>query len=359
MKAAVVSLGSKSSKMTAEAMSKYFDSVDNLDIRNIEINFSGDKEEILYRGKPLGKYDCIYAKGSFRYANLLKALTTVIGNSAYMPVRPGAFTICHNKLLTQLEFQNYNLEMPKTYLASTITAARSIFERLNYPIIMKFPQGTQGKGVLFADSYASASSILDALSYLKQPFIIQEYIETGGKDIRAFVVGGKVVASMQRQATVREVRANVHAGGVGEPIELDDEAKRLAVNAARCVGSDICGIDLLIGVKGPLVIEANISPSVQGISKYTTIDVADKIARFLFQKTKEKKTRDMGEGAQEILSSIDQVDKEQTPLITSLDFRGNRVLLPEIITKAADLKDASDYEILVGKDRITIKKFDI
>ena len=87
---------------------------------------------------------------------------------------------------------------------------------MKYPIVLKFPHGTQGKGVMFAESFAAASSMLDALIALKQPFLIQEYIETGGVDVRAFVVGDKVVASMKRKAVRGEMRANIHAGGTGE-----------------------------------------------------------------------------------------------------------------------------------------------
>ena len=163
MKAAVLSQGSLSSQWTIDAMKKYFDKVDDLNIKHMEINFSGNKAQILYKGMPLPRYDCIFSKGSFRYANLLKTFTILINGDSFMPLGPDAFTICHDKLLTQLELQKANIPMPTTYMASTVEAARSILERLNYPIIMKFPQGTQGKGVLFAESYASASSILDEL----------------------------------------------------------------------------------------------------------------------------------------------------------------------------------------------------
>ena len=97
-----------------------------------------------------------------------------------------------------------------------ITYEKELLTKVNYPIVMKFPEGTQGKGVMFADSISSASSMLDALGALRQPFIIQEYVETGGRDIRALVVGDKVIAAMCRQAQRDEKRANIHAGGSGE-----------------------------------------------------------------------------------------------------------------------------------------------
>lgn len=359
MKAALVSLGSESSKWTSEAMRKYFDEVDDIDIRYIEVSFSGKIAEVVYKGKPLGKYDCIFAKGSFRYANLLQTLTMLLSEDAYMPLSDKTFILAHDKLLTQLELQRLNVPMPTTYLASTIKAARDLIKRLNYPIIMKFPKGTQGKGVIFADSFPSASSILDALSSLKQPFIIQEFIETGGKDVRAFVIGDEVIA-YQRIAKKDEARSNIHAGGVGEAIELNEEEKRVSLKAAEALGAGICGVDLLISKHlGPLVLEINASPGLQGITKYTGVDVADKIASFLFEQTNKKKNKQLKENADEFMfENVERVDVEENTLITNLDFRGSRVILPEMITKVAKLSEG-DYEFKFKKGEVNIKKFDI
>lgn len=356
MRAAILSQGSLSSKWTIDAMKEYFDVVDDLNIKHLEINFSGNQAQVLYKGEALPKYDCIFSKGSFRYANLLKTFTILISDETYVPLHPDAFTICHDKLLTQLELQKANIPMPTTYMASTIEAARSILGRLNYPIIMKFPQGTQGKGVLFAESFASASSILDALSSLRQPFLIQEFIETGGSDVRVFVVGDRVVAAYQRKASVKEIRANIHAGGVGELFELDDATKRMALKAAKSVGAAICGVDVLMGHKGPVVIEINSSPGLQGITKYSGINVAEKIAKFLYDETVKFKSKDMGHKAAVVLSSIENVDKEQQ-IIMNPDFRGSRILLPEVISKIAAFKEDDDYEFKAKKGEIHIKKF--
>lgn len=360
MKAAVVSLGSDSSKWTIDALKKYFEEVDDIDIRYLEINFSGKKAELLYKGTPLGEYDCVFAKGSFRYANLLQSLTVLLESKCYLPLNDSAFIIAHDKLLTQLELQRNNIPMPTTHMAATITAAREMLERLNYPIIMKFPQGTQGKGVLFADSFASASSILDALSTLRQPFIIQEFIETGGEDVRAFVVGEKVVAAYKRIASPREVRSNIHAGAVGEMVDLDEESKRVAVRASKAIGASICGVDLLISKhRGPLVIELNVSPGLQGITQYTGIDVADQIASYLYKQTQKKLGKELKQDVADfMLESVERVDVDSNTLITTLDFRGNRVLLPEVVCKVAGLND-NDYEFEFKKGEIRIKKFDM
>lgn len=359
MKAALISLRSKSSEMTVEAMRNYFDDVDDLDIRKLEVNLGVKKLELLYNGAPIKNYDCVYAKGSFRYAPLLASATSILENKGvYLPIQSRSFTISHDKLLTHIELQRNNIPMPKTYLSSTPEAAKELLEKLNYPIIMKFPQGTQGKGVMISDSFAGASSMLDALSALKQPFIIQEYVETGGVDVRAIVIGDKVIASMKRKATGEEKRANIHAGGKGEACELDSHTKKIAVETAKAVGAEICGVDILESAKGPMVIEVNISPGLQGISAATKVNVADKIAKYLAEKTKKLKEGVKKKGAEKILTEI-EAEKTGQEVITGLDFRGKRILLPEIITKITKFTTHQDYAIEAKEGKLSIKKFEM
>ncbi len=355
--AALISLGSTSSKWTAEAMSKYFEKVDEISLKHIEINFSGESAQILYKGEPLDKYDCVFAKGSFRYAPLLQGITALREKKCYMPIHSSAFSVAHDKLLTQLALQQHNIPMPRTYQAATVEAAKSIMKSMNFPIIMKFPQGTGGKGVVFAESYASASSVLDALTALRQPFILQEYIETGGTDIRAIVVGDKVVAAMERKADLTEKRANMHSGGSGENIVLDEYTKNLAVKVAKAIKAEVCGIDILIGAKGPVVIEANISPGLQGITKATKVDVADAIAKHLFEQTAGLRAEEKVADAAKVMQDTG-LDASDT-LITSLDFRGARVLLPEMIVKKAKFLEEADYEITTRPNFLCIKKFNL
>ena len=361
LKAAIISLGSESSELTGESMKKYFSQVDELDIRKIEVNISGRAAEILYDGNPIDDYDCVYVKGSFRYAQLLQTLTSLLEKKCYMPISADAFTIAHDKLLTHLELQKHNIPMPKTYVSSTIQAAKNILKRINYPIMMKFPHGTGGKGVMFADSYASASSLLDALATLRQPFIIQEYVETGGTDIRAIVIGNRVAASMKRKASLMEARANFHAGGTGEPVELDTLTKKLAVDVAKAIRSEICAVDILQSARGPLVIEANISPGLQLISLTTKIDVADIIAKYLYERTIELKAKKKEIDAVKIMKGIDEKKAwgEKRKIITTLDFKGNRIVLPELVTKNAGFEPDDNYEIDIEPDKVSIKKLKI
>ena len=357
MKAAVISLRSKSSLMIVKEMEKYFKVVDDIDLKNIEVNLGSESLEVLYEGKPFDQYDCIYIKGSFRYETLLRSIATALYGKTYMPIKPGAFTVGHDKLLTQLDIQQHKIPMPTTYIAATTEAAKKILKKVNYPIVMKFPHGSHGKGVMFADSYSSAASMLDALAALRQPFIIQEYVESAGADIRAIVVGDKVVAAMKRKAEFGEKRANIHAGGTGEPCELDAHTKKLAIKAAEAIEADICAVDILESVKGPTVIEINLSPGLQGITQATKINVADKIAKFLYTRTKELSESGKKETTKDILKEIEAAPSNE--IITHLDFRGNRVLLPEVVTNITKFTEKDEFSVTASEGELSVKKFNV
>jgi ribosomal protein S6--L-glutamate ligase len=356
MKGAVVSLGSTSSEMVVESMKKYFDEVDMIQLRNIEVRL-GKESGIFYEGKLLEHYDCVYVKGSFRFANLLRSISALLeGKVPYMPLPASSFTTVHNKLLTHLALEQQNIPMPRTYISSTIEEAKILLKRVHYPIVMKFPEGTQGKGVMFADSQSSAASLLDALGALNQPFIIQEYVETNGEDIRAIVVGDKVVASMKRVAQKGEKRANTHSGGEPKAILLSHESSKIAVKTAKALGADVCGVDILESPRGPLVIEANISPGLQGIQSVSTINIADEIAKFFARKTEEMVHGKKKEKAKEVMSEISLDGNESQKIISSLTFRGDRIILPVIANKIAKFHDDKEFALTLRKGKIEIEE---
>jgi ribosomal protein S6--L-glutamate ligase len=347
-------MGSISSKWTVEALQKYFDEVDHLDIKEFEVNL-GKEGEVLYAGKPLKHYDCLYMKGSGRYANLLRAIASLLGDKTFIPIKPSAFTAGHDKLLTHIALQRSKVPQPQTFIASTSVAAKKIIKKMPMPIVLKLPTGTHGKGVMLADSYESASSMIDALAVLKQPFLLQEYIETAGTDTRAFVVGDEVVASMKRVAVTGEKRANIHAGGRGEATTLSAQAKKTALMAARAMGAEVCGVDMLESVRGPKVIEVNISPGLQGITKATGVTVADRIAKHLFERTKEFRKELEAKGKGEIVHDITP-HKDLKEIIGKIDFRGARILLPELATTVTKLAEDDEVSIKMGKGRIEIDR---
>lgn len=368
MRVAVISLGSKSSQLIADELKEHFAVVDLLDIRHIEISVGTGAAGVLYQGEPMAEYDCVFIRGSFKYATIQRALASLLKGKCYMPYNPDVFTIVHDKLLTHLELERANIPMPKTYLSSSPKAAKELLKNLPYPIIMKIPNGTQGKGVMFADSFAAATSMLDTLDTLKQPFLIQEFIETGGADIRAIVVGDKIIACMKRKSSSEDKRSNLHADGKGEQVIPSPEIRKIAVQTAKSLGAEICGVDILEGMKKPLVIEANLSPGLQGITAVSGVNVASHIARHIAIQTEkfieeEKKNFAVAgilseEGIRQAQSEPHKITEgaSKQNIISSLEFRGERILLPKIVTKVVKFDDEQDYMLEFEDGRLEIKK---
>lgn len=286
-KAALISQGSISSKMIFAAMQNYFTKVDEIDLKEIEVNLCHKTPYIMHKKKKIQNYDCLYVKGSFRYVPILRSIASFIEEKAYTPIEPQSFSIGHDKFLTHLALLRKKIAMPSTYIASSSSSTKERLKKMKFPLVIKLPTGTQGKGVTFVDSYSSALSILDTLDALKVPFIIQNYVHCAGKDIRCFVVGNRVVAAMQRTAKKGDKRSNTHAGGTGRRFKINKKIEKVAVDAAKAIKADICGVDIIIDKGEPLVLEVNLSPGLQAITAATDIDIADEIARYLFEKTAE------------------------------------------------------------------------
>jgi ribosomal protein S6--L-glutamate ligase len=356
LKAALISLGSVSSKNIAEEMKKYFTEVDHLNLKDFEVTLANKKFDVLYKGEPLKKYDCIYLRGSFRYASVMTSITSALKEKIYMPLMPHSFTIGHNKFLTQLHFQQKNIPMPEAYIASTSSSAKKLLKGIAYPVVIKVPHGTHGKGVLYAESYASASSMCDALTVMNQPFIIQEYVETDGIDLRAIVAGNKVVAAYKRVADISESRANYHAGGSGEPYFLSPTEQKIAIDAAKAVGADVCAVDIVISpTKGPLVLEVNLSPGLQGITNVLKTNVAEKVAKALYEKARAFKDKTQNGSYGQMIKELDSAKLPPQEVISTLEFRGERILLPKISTDLSGFKSEKEYVIKVSKGKIIIK----
>lgn len=157
------------------------------------------------------------------------------------------------------------------------------------PCVIKLLEGTQGKGVILADTDKGAESIIDGFRQMNAHFLVQEFIkECNGCDIRAFVIGDRVVASMMRKAKEGDFRSNLHRGGTAIPIEISEEEARVAVNAAKALGLNVAGVDLVRSARGPLVLEVNSSPGLQGIETSTGLDIASMIIEFAEQNISNK-----------------------------------------------------------------------
>jgi ribosomal protein S6--L-glutamate ligase len=165
------------------------------------------------------------------------------------------------------------------------------------PVVIKLLEGTQGVGVVLAETKKAAESVIEAFRGLKANFMVQEYIkEAGGADIRCFVIGDKVVAAMKRQGKEGEFRSNLHRGGTAKLIKITPEERSTAVRSARVMGLNVAGVDLLRSNHGPVVMEVNSSPGLEGIETATGKDIASMIIEFIEKNAKKGRTRTRGQG---------------------------------------------------------------
>lgn len=165
------------------------------------------------------------------------------------------------------------------------------------PLVIKLLEGTQGIGVVLAETTKAAESVIEAFMGLKANIMVQEFIkESSGEDIRCFVIGDKVVAAMKRKAKEGEFRSNLHRGGTAEVIKITPEERKTAIRAASVMGLNVAGVDILRSSRGPLVVEVNSSPGLEGIEKYTGEDIAGKIIEFIEKNAVPFKNKTKGKG---------------------------------------------------------------
>lgn len=181
-----------------------------------------------------------------------------------------------DKLFSSQLFSQNGIQIPITGFAKSPLDTTDLINMVNgAPLIIKLLEGTQGKGVVMAENAKAAESVINAFKSLQANILVQEFIkEAGGKDIRCFVIDGKVVASIQREATKGEFRANLHQGGTASVVKVTGEEKKLAVKASKVLGLQIAGVDIIRSNKGPLVLEVNSSPGLEGIEQSTGKDIA-------------------------------------------------------------------------------------
>ncbi len=192
-------------------------------------------------------------------------------------------TQSRDKLQSLQHLAREGVGMPVTAFAHSIKDVDGIIRAVGgAPLVIKMLEGTQGIGVVLAETHKAAQSVIEAFMGLDANFLVQEFIhEANGADIRAFVVGNQVVAAMQRQAPEGEFRSNIHRGGTATAIELSEEERDTAVSSAHILGLNVAGVDMMRSERGPLVLEVNSSPGLEGIEKSNKIDVADKIVEFI------------------------------------------------------------------------------
>lgn len=188
-----------------------------------------------------------------------------------------------------------NLGVPKTVYTDFSSNTNKVIEAVGgAPLIIKLLEGTHGLGVILADTNRTAESVIDAFNKIKERIIVQEFIEESeGADVRAFVVDGQIVAAMKRKALPGEFRSNLHRGGSSIHIKLTDAEIKTALKATEILGLDVAGVDMLQSDRGPLVLEVNPSPGLEGISKTTGVDVATKIIELVERKVQDQRRKDL------------------------------------------------------------------
>jgi ribosomal protein S6--L-glutamate ligase len=194
-----------------------------------------------------------------------------------------SITRSRDKLRSHQILAKRGLNMPRTIYATKVSDVDDLINSIGgAPLIIKMLEGTQGVGVVLAETYKAAKSVLEAFYGLRVNLLVQEFIEEAkGADIRAFVVGGKVVGAMKRQGVEGDFRSNIHRGGTAQEIKLSGAEKNLAIQAVKVMGLDVAGVDMLQSKRGPLLMEVNSSPGLEGIETYTGIDIAGKIMNFI------------------------------------------------------------------------------
>lgn len=255
-----------------------------LDTLRFAIDLSGAEPDLQYRGKLLSDYDAIVPRigSSITYFG-----TAVVRQfeqmDVYTPNTANGISNSRDKLRASQILSRHNIAMPATAFVHSRADVRLAIERVGgAPVVIKLLEGTQGIGVILAPEEKVAEAIIETLHSTKQNVLIQSFIsESRGRDIRALVVGDRVVAAMRRVANDDEFRSNVHRGGRVEPVELTPEYEQAAVRSAQIMGLRIAGVDMLEGNDGPLVMEVNSSPGLEGIETATGLDVAGAVIDFI------------------------------------------------------------------------------
>lgn len=209
-----------------------------------------------------------------------------------------AITRSRDKLRALQILSRQGLGLPVTGFAHSTKDTAGLIDLVGgAPLVVKLLEGTQGIGVVLCETNKAAESVIEAFRGLDANILIQEFVkEAGGADIRAFVVGGKVVAAMKRQGAPGEFRSNLHRGGTAEKIKLTPEERSTAVRAAKALGLNVAGVDLLRSNHGAVIMEVNSSPGLEGIEGATGIDVAGKVIEFIEQNAKPGRSRDRVRG---------------------------------------------------------------
>ncbi|GAB4368595.1 MAG: 30S ribosomal protein S6--L-glutamate ligase [Kiloniellaceae bacterium] len=273
--------------------------IEVIDTMRVYIHIASHRPEMYYRGEKLEGYDAVIPRIG---ASVTFFGTAVLRQFEMMGVYPlnesVAISRSRDKLRSHQLLARKGIGLPVTVFAHSTSRADDIIQMLGgAPVVIKLLEGTQGIGVVLGETPGAAKSMIQAFGGLKANILVQEFIkESGGSDIRCLVVGDKVVAAMIRKGAEGEFRSNLHRGGSAQAVKITPEERSTAVRAAKVMGLNVCGVDMLRSNHGPVVMEVNSSPGLEGVEKATGKDVAGSIIAFLEKNAKPNKTRTRGRG---------------------------------------------------------------
>ncbi len=263
-----------------------------IDHLNCDLVMDDDGPSIYYEGKSLTNIDAViprigasvtfYGSAVVRQFEMMKVFSAVDSL---------AITRSRDKLRSLQILSRSGVGMPKTAFTNFSRQEDKVLKHIGEaPVVIKLLEGTQGLGVVLAETNKAAKSVVEAFDSLKTRVILQEFIkEAGGADIRIFIVDGEVIGSMKRQGAEGEFRSNLHRGGNATVVKLSRSEKATALKAAKSMGLAIAGVDLLQSQRGPMVLEVNSSPGLEGIEAATGVDVASKIVEYIERSAKKKR----------------------------------------------------------------------
>lgn len=280
----------------AEARGHDIDVVDHL---RCYINITSLRPTVRYRGEELPYFDAVIPRIG---ASVTFYGTAVLRQFEMMGVYPVnesvAISRSRDKLRSLQLLARKGVGLPVTVFAHRTSRADEILDMIGgAPVIIKLLEGTQGIGVVLGETQKAAESIIQAFGGANTNILVQEFIkEAGGEDIRCIVLGDKVVATMKRKGKEGDFRSNIHRGGSAEKVKITPQERTTAVAAAKAMGLNFCGVDMLRSNHGPVVMEVNSSPGLEGMEKATGIDVADQLIDWIEKNAKPGKTKTRGKG---------------------------------------------------------------
>ena len=288
-----------STRRLKEAGEEMGHQVDVIDTAHCYMDITSSKPAVRYQGKALPNYDAVIPRIG---ASLTFYGTAVVRQFEMM----GTFSInesvaisrSRDKLRSLQLLSRKGIGLPRTGFARHPDKISDLLKNVGgAPVVIKLLEGTQGIGVVLADTEKAAESIIEAFMGLKANILVQEYIkEAGGADIRCLVTGDKVVAAMKRQAAPGEFRSNLHRGGSAELVRLSPAERKTAIDAAKTMGLSMCGVDILRSSNGPVVMEVNSAPGLEGIETATGKNVAKMVFEYIAKNAKPNKNKTRGKG---------------------------------------------------------------